>query len=499
MTAGAAIADRAAGRARPSRALLAALLALGGATALSVLLWRHPGGAVVPILFAATVWAIWSAPLRTSAGVLIVLLLAVDDSANAGGLWHSPLAVVGDVLRLSVRMFIPQASAIALTGAEIVVAFLLGVAIWRRARRERVPGHVDSPAAITAIGILYVAAIAFGVANGLARGGSAEVVVWQTRPLLVTAALFLVFEAAFRGPADHALLGKIIVLAASARALIAIWVRHVVAPHAAEPVAFATDHGDSMLFSLACVIIVAHLLERPDRKRLETALFFLPLLLLGMQANDRRTGWLQLALALVVFLVVARTARWKRSVSRLALASVPILALYGAAGWNASGGVFEPVRIFRSVIDSRMDSSTWNRQVENWNLAMSMRERPLSGRGFGHEWTEWYRGDEISTTFHRYMTKPHNQVLGLLLFGGGLAFAALWAPFAVLVLLAVRAYPLARTPEDRAAALCVAATAVVVGVQCFSDLGTYFHQYWVLTALALAIGGKLVSATGAWR
>jgi hypothetical protein len=43
-----------------------------------------------------------------------------------------------------------------------------------------------------------------------------------------------------------------------------------------------------------------------------------------------------------------------------------------------------------------------------------------------------------------------------------------------------RAYPLARAPADRAAALAVAATAVIIAVQCFSDLGPFWPQFWVL-------------------
>ncbi len=483
----------------PSRAVVLALIALGGATAASVLLWAQPGPAITPVVAAACFWAMWKAPLRASAGIFLLLLLGVDDSQNANGLWHTPWAIVGDVLRRSVRVFIPAASPVALTGTEIAILFLLGVAAWRLARGERALGHVRSPAAVTWIVILYFASLGFAVLNGLVRGGSMEVLVWQVRPLLVTGALFLLMEAAFRGPADHVSLGKIIVLAASARALVAIWVRYVVAPSAAGPVEYATDHGDSMLLSLACFVVIAHLLERRDRKRLETALFFLPLLLLGIHANNRRTAWLQVALSLVVFLAIGRTARWRRPAARFALALAPVLALYGAAGWHASGAVFAPVQLVRSVVDSRVDTSTWNRQVENWNLAMSMRERPLSGRGFGHEWTEWYKGDDIAAIFLRYRFEPHDQMLGLLLFAGAFAFAGIWAPFAVLVLLAARAYPLARTPEDRAAALCVAAMAVVIPLQCFSDMGPFFHQYWVLTALALVTGGKLVAAVGAWE
>lgn len=486
-------------RAPPRRAAVAGLLALGGATALAVLVSGHPGAAAAPVLVAALAWAACAAPLRASAALLLLALLALDDSLLANGLWRTPLAPLGDLLRQSVRTNVPQAKGVFLTGLELSVLLLLGVAAWRRGAGRREAGHVASPRAVALVAVAYVACLVLAAVHGVLRGGSPTVAVWQTRPLLVTAGLFLVCEAAFRGPADHLLLGKIVVLAAAARALMAIWIGWTVLPSAPEALDYATDHGDSMLFSLACLILIVHLLERRDGRRLAAALVFLPVILLGMLANVRRTAWLQLALALAVVFLVARGARWRRPVLALALLSLPALALYGAAGWSSTSPAFAPVQLVRSVVDARLDSSTWNRQVENWNLAMSMRERPLAGRGFGHEWTEHYRGDDVEAVFWRYRAQPHNQLLGFLLFAGPLAFVGIWAPFALLVLLAARAYPRARRPEDRAAALAVGAAAAVVMVQCFSDLGPFFHQYWALTGLALAVGGKLATATGAWR
>lgn len=486
-------------RAAPSRAWTLALVAVGAATAWAALAFAHPAATAAPVLFAVLLWAAWAAPLHTSAGVLAFLLLALDRSENANGLWSTPLAPLGDVLHHSLRTITPAARGVALTGAEISIGLLLGIAAWRRSRGERALDHVASPRALVLVAAAYLAALAFAIGNGAARGGSLEMAVWQTRPLAVTAAMFFLFEAALRGPVDHLLVGRLVVLAAAARALLALWVRWTVVPYAAIPVEYVTDHGDSMLFSLACLLLVAHLAERPDRRRLQAALLFLPLLLLGMDANGRRTAWLELGLGLVVVLVVARGARWRRRAARVALASVPILLLYGAAGWGSSDAAFRPVQLARSVVDSRVDRSTWDRQVENWNLAMSMREHPLAGRGFGREWTEFFAGDQITDIFTRYRAQPHNQLLGILLFGGALAFVWIWAPFAVLVLVGARAYPRAGTPEERAAALCVGASAIVFAVQCFSDLGPFWPQYAVLLGLALAMGGKLAAATGALR
>jgi O-antigen ligase len=487
-----------AARRAPSRVWIPALLAVAAATAWAALAFAHPAATAVPVVVALVIWAAWTAPLHRSAAILAFLVLALDDSENANGLWRSPLAPVGDVLHHSLRTITPAAR-VPITGTELAILLLFGVAAWRRSRGERAEGHVPSAPALTAVAVAYVAALGFAIANGLARGGSAEVAVWQTRPLLLTAALFFLFEAALRGPLDTLLVGKVLVLAAASKALVAVWVRWAVAPHAAIPVEYVTDHGDSMLFTLGCLVLAAHAFERPDRRRVQAALLFLPLLLLGIDANTRRTAWLQLALGLLVFLVVARGSRRRRTVGRLALAALPILALYGAAGWSSTAAAFRPVQLVRSMVDSKVDRSTWDRQVEDWNLAMSMRDHPLLGRGFGHEWTEYYAGDEITGIFWRYHAQPHNQVLGLLLFSGALAFAGIWAPFAVLVLLAARAYPRARTPEERAAALCVGASSIVFAVQCFSDLGPFWPQYAVLAAIALAMGGKLAAATGALR
>ncbi|HET8538652.1 MAG TPA: O-antigen ligase family protein [Anaeromyxobacter sp.] len=497
MTGAAPSVGRAPGRA-PVLAVTA-VCAIAAATAWAALSVGHPAATAAPVVLALLAWTAWRAPLRASAAVLLLLVLALDDFENANGLWHSPLAGLGDLVHHSMQSIFPSVKGLALTGTELGILLLLAVAAWRSSTGAPADRPAAPPRALAAVGGAYLGAILLATANGLARGGDAEVAVWQTRPLLETAALTMVFLAALRERGAEVLAARVVVLAAVVRAALAAWVRWVVAPGTTFDLEYATDHGDSMLFTLAFVLVAAHLLERRDRARAFAALAVLPVLLVGIHANGRRTAWLQLALGLLLFLVVARGAAWRRQLGRAALVALPFLVLYGAAGWSSTSAAFRPVQLVRSVTDSTVDRSTWDRQVENWNLAMSMRDRPLLGRGFGHEWTEYFAGDAITEIFHRYRAHPHNQLLGVLLFAGPLGFAAIWAPFAVLVLAGVRAYPRARTPEQRATALAVAATSVVVGVQCFSDLGPFWPQYAVLTALALAAAGRLATETGAAR
>jgi O-antigen ligase len=136
--------------------------------------------------------------------------------------------------------------------------------------------------------------------------------------------------------------------------------------------------------------------------------------------------------------------------------------------------------------------------VENWNLAMSIRQHPIAGRGLGFEYTEYARGDDISAVFADFKGWPHNSVLGLLFFAGPFGFTAIWSLFGCVVFLAVRAYRMARAPDDRVAALACMATVVVCAVLAFGDTGAHHAQYRMLSALSAVLAGKLAVVTGAW-
>ena len=490
MSASAPAAGRAAGRGATVLAIVAVGLATAAAAAVG-----HPAAAAAPVLLATALWAACSAPLRAPAAILGFLVLALDDSGNADGLWHTPLAPLGDVLRLSLRTVFPGFGLPPLSVMEVALAVLLGLAAWRRSRGADEPA-VATPAAVRAVVLGSVAALAVASGGGVARGGSAVVAVWQTRPLLLVAIWFLVLAAALRGRADPTLAARIVVVAAlcagAPRRVGAVRGR---AGRRARRVRDEPRRLDALLHR--GLVVLAHLVERRDARGLATAAAVLPVLLVGIRrTGGGRHGW------------SSRSARPRSSSSRaaaaLAAAGGPGARRRAAAPRALRGGrvelaraAFRPVQVVRSIVDARVDRSTWDRKVENWNLAMSMRDHPVAGRGFGHEWTEYMASDDIAAIFERYRAQPHNQLLGLLLFGGAALFAAIWAPLVVLVLRRRAQLPARAIPEQRAAALWVAASAVVVAVQCFGDLGPFWPQYAVLTGMALAVGGNVAAATGA--
>jgi len=487
-------------RARGGAALTLGLVAVGVAT--SALAWwtnGHLGATLAPALLAGLGLAAWAVPLRWSATAIVFLMLAVDDYSNAMGAWHTPWAIVSELLAWNIDRTIPAARGLKLTGFELAVAFLLVVSLVRRARGSRIDaaGQVQTASVVAEFVVVYLLAVLYGVAVGLARGGSTEIAIWQSRPLIHLALFFFLFHAAYRGSQDLALLGRVVVAAALAKAALAVYVRQTVTIPGRELNA-ATVHGDSILFALACVVLLAHFMERTDRRRLAACALLVPPILLGMQANNRRLVWVQLGFSLAAIYLLSPWRAWKRFVARAAIVTAPVVALYVAVGWNSPSGVFAPVRIVRSVTESKRDRSTFFRHVENWNLVVNMDDHPILGRGFGHEFIEFYRNDEISSFFPQYLAEPHNQLLALLLFAGLVGFIGIWSLFAVGAFLAARAYRMATRPEDRAAALACFATIIVCHIQTYGDLGPYLTQYKILLALALVVAGKLAVASGAW-
>jgi hypothetical protein len=195
---------------------------------------------------------------------------------------------------------------------------------------------------------------------------------------------------------------------------------------------------------------------------------------------------------------VAPMRGWKLRLTRVVLMAMPLLVLYVGVGWNRGSRIFGPVQTLRSMADTSVDRSAYWREVETWNIAMSMRWSPVTGIGLGGEYTEYMLNDNIADAYKEYREWPHNTVLGLLMLMGLFAFTAHWVLLPVAVFLAARAYRFARGSDDRVAAVgCLGAVAACL-VLAYGDTGAHYPQYKVFAALAVAVAAKLAVATGAW-
>lgn len=475
-----------------------ALLALVGLATFAAALTGNPVLAVLPVALAAGLYALTRVPVRWPATLLVLLMLVPDDAFESfPGRWQTPLAPLGDVIhfRLDAVLGLPG---LAVTGMEILVITLFAVWLWRRSGGSTLDtdGRAEVAPVIRTFLWIYLAGVLYAALFGLVRG--LPLAPWKLRNLLHMPLLAALFLVSFRDPRDDLRLWRLVVVAACLRALMAIVVQRFAIADSGGHWAFATSHGDSTLFAVGLFLALFDLLLRPDRSRLLRAAVVVPLIVVGAIENERRIFWVMLIMTLAAAYLLSPMRHWKVVASRAMLLVAPVAALYLSAGWNAASPVFAPVQTIRSLVDTRTNRSSYWREVENWNIAVSMRELPITGLGLGGAYTEHMANDSVAEAYKEYREWPHNSFLGLLLLLGVGGFTAVFALPALAVYLSIRSYRASALPEHRLGALACLAAVISCLVLAWGDLGMRFPQYKVIMALALAAVARLAVATGAW-
>jgi O-antigen ligase len=217
-----------------------------------------------------------------------------------------------------------------------------------------------------------------------------------------------------------------------------------------------------------------------------------------MVANNRRIVWVEVLLILIMLALISRRTRLKVTVARLVLAASPLVVLYGIVGWNSDAQIFAPVHTLRSVGDADIDGSTLYRDIENYNLLATLKQRPITGMGFGHPYLRVVENADISF-FKEWLFLPHNSILGLWGVGGLAGFTGLWAVLVVGVYLSARRYFESVSAVERAAAFTAIASVAIYLIQSWGDIGFSEIKSIFLVGPALAIAGQLGPARGALR
>jgi hypothetical protein len=336
------------------------------------------------------------------------------------------------------------------------------------------------------------------VALGAARGGDLNQAGFQVFALLNGLLFAFVLMAVMRTPAHYAMLLRAVLAAALYRAFLVIGlyafvVRNLTWDKVGECV---TTHDDSVLFVAGLTILLVGALLGTSKSARLHAWLGAPPLLLAIQLNNRRLAWVSLVAALVVIYVCMPPSPKKRAVTRAALWAVPVIALYVAVGWGRTERVFKPLQAF-ATMSSNQDLSTKSRDNENDGLIYTFGQSGAFGAGFGIQYTE--TDTTLSArVFSQYRYIPHNSVLGLLAFTGALGFAGILMPLPIAVFLSTRTSRIAADPRARAAAIIAVAFVAICLNQMYGDMGLFSQTTIAILAIAIATGGRLSAATGAW-
>jgi hypothetical protein len=265
-------------------------------------------------------------------------------------------------------------------------------------------------------------------------------------------------------------------------------------PYAVESV---TNHEDVVFFNVAIGLMVVLAVLRVRTKVTYALLALQPLILTVELLTQRRAGFIALGVVLLVVTILLLTADRRRALTLAGIGAL-LLCAYVIVFWQQSGPLGEPTRALRSVVDpselSARDqmSNRW-RDIENQNIAFTIRQFPFTGVGVGQQYLFQQEPPGLlgAFAFLRYIT--HNALLWLWLIGGPIGAFALW--FLVARVLLVGSALFAKLQDPSVRWLAAFPVVLMVSQVVFSavDQGLTFSRAMIVLGTALGLTSAITA------
>ncbi|MBI4317750.1 MAG: O-antigen ligase family protein [Chloroflexi bacterium] len=343
--------------------------------------------------------------------LLVALALIVDEKLTAGMQLHRGVGELTD----RVLYWIP------LTPLELLLmAALLGY-LARAACMKTVPVRLGTFFWLMVPLFLF---ILFGLITGLMRGGDRRMALWELRAIFYMPGVYLLFYNTIKTKQHLQIIAWIILLSIGFVALLGSWTYFVILGTDLGERQSITDHQQGIFFNVLFLLPAAHAIYRSRGWQRWVALAAVPLGFVTWVATDRRSAYVALVVGFVALLALAYRDD-KSRVVKLGLALAVISGLYAGVFWNSSGFWAKPLQGVRSVEAQPGDpeyASNQYRELEKWNIALTIRNNALFGVGFGNEFEMYIPMAYWDSPFRNFIT--HNSVLWVWMKTGVAGFIA---------------------------------------------------------------------------
>lgn len=417
--------------------------------------------------------------------IFLFVAMAAENYSEIpfSGYWKTAFRPIGDLL------YIP--SPVKLPGIALTILVLFFMSRGKRAARSGRIRAMDQAL------VLHGLATLVSLAWGMLRGGNIQGAILQIQTLIFMPIVGLMCVNILRTEADFLRAGKLIVYAALYRATLVVYFYFAVVPTLglSEPPPTMTTHADTILFSTAIVALLSWCLE--ERRIPWKAAIAIVYLIVAVQLNNRRLAYVSIGGGVLVMYLLLEKGDFKRRLNRKLLMLSPVILIYIVIGWNSAHPVFKPVRSLASMAGPKQDVSSQTRDIENYNLIMTLRDHMIAGTGWGHEYNEVSVAYSITEVFPMYRYVPHNSVLGLWGFVGWIGSSALWTVLVVTAYLGLRAYRVADTPLARTICATAVCEISIYGLQAYGDMGLYAWNGNLMMGVAFAAASRMAAGYGA--
>ena len=459
----------------------------------------NPWIAVLPVVVCGLLYMFLVLPIRAPLFLLIFLAALADwqpVELPSKEIYYPVVNPLTKVLFENLNNVLPI-EALRFSAVDLLYVSCALILLVRMALKVRMDTRDRQPATVMlllALGAAFAAVLWLLVWGIGARGGDFRQSLWQARQLFWLPVVTVLFTYALRDVRDfHRALNLMILAAVMKTAMGAWFMLKIARPLHFEPQSL-TSHYDSILFVIAIVTLAARFVHRGTWKNLALLVIIGSFIGYGIVINNRRLAFVNLLVDLFLIYIMLQ-GPVKAFLRRAILLSIPFVVVYIAIGQQSNRRYFKPAKLIMSVVKQE-DRSSSTRDIENYNLLVTLKRNKLLGSGWGHEYIEQVKADDISHLFEQYKFMAHNSILWLWTIGGYVGFTLIWMPISLGIFFARRAYLFATTWQERsAAAICVSMLATYM-MQAWGDLGTQGLNATLTAALALAMGAKLAVSTG---
>ena len=350
-------------------------------------------------------------------------------------------------------------------------------------------GTLDTPM------LLFLAALAYGIARGVANQGNLQVALWESRALFYMVICYFLASNLIRTRSHVRSLISLCLISVSLFAVEGAYRKLVLLEHDALKVMkdFAYSHETVIFLGVAILVVFAqYAFGGPKWQRLlgpaiiGTAGFTL-------LASERRAGYIALAIAfLALAAVLARVNR--RAFLTYVVPLLVVGAIYVPVFWNASGMIGQPARAVRSMVtpDPRDAASNGYRDLEKINVRATIDSNPLLGIGFGKEFFMVVPLPDLSWwPFWRF--EPHHNVLWVWLKTGAVGFTIFLALMGMTVARAGYLVRHLQYPESKTFAVLVIANVFCTLIFSWVDLGLVVGRVTIWLGINLGVLSVLES------
>ncbi len=441
---------------------------------------------VVPTVIVALGWAAFALSLEIVLPSVAFLLLAVNNPSG------QPAVGKVDWILNPIGKFLYENLPPKVALADILIGLLVFRAATILVLSDRDVGVNRRPPRPFAQACLFgvLAIVGLEVWGILVNGGNLQQSLWQLRvPLLVPAFALAVSVAA----TDMGIrrLRFALFAAGLVKVAEALWVTYGAGLRADTSGAYVTTHSDSVVWVTCLFILLATWLETRSRRDFRLMLVLSPFYLHAIQLNNRRVAWVAL-MAGVLFLVTVAHRPVKRQLGRYLSLTWPLVVVYVVVGFasQSTSPIFLPINKIASV-STKKDVSTDTRDIENFNLLVTLKDKPIFGYGFGHQYNEFVVAYQIKDAFSQYRYLPHNSFLGFWAFNGLIGPSVYFLLPVVAIFYAVSSRRRSIHPQRRAAGAWSVCIVIAYLVQAWADLGMQDWAALVCVGIAYGTSGAL--------